>query len=774
VRQRHLHERRRCRVIAAAFAILLVDVVLPAAAVAQTDSNGSASLVPPKPLAKTDQSVQAGTPEDALARASARVTIQAFRLREGLAFDGRLDDAVYRRETPVSEFIQQVPHEGALASEKTDAWVFFDRDAVYVSARCWDSTPPETWVANEMRRDGSQLAQNDSFGVLLDTFGDGHDGVFFSTNPLGALQDQQITEERTANADWDPVWDVKTSRFPGGWTVEMRIPFKSLRYRPGAAQTWGIQLRRVVRRLSEWSFISPVPISAAGRDGASGILRVSAAATLTGLEVPSGARNIELKPFALGKMTTDRAASPAFENHSDASFGFDAKYGITQNLTADFTYNTDFAQVEADQQQVNLTRFSLLFPEKRQFFLEGKGIFDFGRTGGSVPLLFFSRRIGLEDGHEVPIVAGGRMTGRVGRYSVGAINIQTDGVEDVASTNFTVLRVKRNIFRRSAIGALYTGRSVSTLGDGGNHAFGADARLSFRENVNVNLYLARTSDPALHGRDSSYQAQFDYPADVYGLRVEQVVVERNFHPDVGFVSRSNFSRSFGEVRYSPRPKSLPSVRQFTFEASLDYTRTADTGQLETREQLVSFESEFRDSGRFELDVVDVHERLDEAFDIADGISIPPGSYDSRHVEIVYTVARQRPVNGSVLFRGGTFYGGDVRTIEVTGARIKATPKLSIEPSLSFSDVDLPYGSFRTSVTRARATYTLTPRMFVSGLVQFNSESDRVSTNVRMRWEYRPGSELFVVYSEDRDTFDGGLRQPRNRGVAIKMNRLFRY
>jgi Domain of unknown function (DUF5916) len=705
---------------------------------------------------------------------SSLITVHAVRLLEQLVFDGRLDEDVYERERPSSGFVQQVPYEGQPASEKTDAWVLFDGDALYVSARCWDSMPPQRWVANEMRRDGAQLNQNDSFGVLLDTFGDGHDGVFFATNPLGALLDQQITEERTSNADWDPVWDVKTSRFEGGWTVEMRIPFKSLRYPPGASQSWGIQLRRVVRRMNEWSFVSPVPISAAGRDGSQGILRVSASATLTGLEVPSGARNVELKPFALGRLTTDRAAAPAFANRTDASFGFDAKYGITQNLTADFTYNTDFAQVEVDQQQINLTRFSLLFPEKRQFFLEGKGIFDFGRTGGSVPLLFFSRRIGLEDGHTVPIIGGGRLTGRVGPFSVGAINIQTEAEGDVATTNFTVLRLKRNILRRSSIGALYTGRSVAAAADGANHAVGADARLAFHENVNVNLYLAKTATRGVSGRDMSYQLQFDYPSDVYGLRIEQVVVERNFNPEVGFVSRSNFNRSFAEARYSPRPASMPAVRQFTFEASPDYTRTADTGQLETREQLVSVETEFADSGRFEFDVVDAHERLDEPFDISRNVSIPAGSYDWRHVEVAYTVAKQRPVNGSLMFRVGTFYGGNIKAVELSSARIEASPQLSIEPSLSFSTVTLPEGSFRTAVPRVRATYTLTPRMFVSGLVQFNSENDRVSTNVRMRWEYRPGSELFVVYSEDRDTYHAGFTQPRNRGVAIKLNYLLRY
>jgi hypothetical protein len=501
---------------------------------------------------------------------------------------------------------------------------------------------------------------------------------------------------------------------------------------------------------------------------------VSAAARLVGLEVPSGSKNIEVRPFALGRLTTDRGGSPAFANDADGSLGFDAKYGITQNLTADFTYNTDFAQVEADQQQINLTRFNLLFPEKRQFFLEGQGIFTFGNTGGNVPLLFFSRRIGLDDGREVPILAGGRVTGRAGAFTLGAISIQTGEVEAVPSTSFTVLRLKRNILRRSSIGALYTGRSQSVQGSGANHVIGADARFAFSENVNVNLYLADSSDGGNRGESLSYQAQFDYPSDRYGLRVEQLVVERNFNPEIGFLRRQNFNRTFAEARFSPRPASMPAVRQFTFESSIDYTRAADTRQLETREQLVSFETEFADSSRFEFDVADVHERLEQGFAISNDLPIPRGSYDARHVEIAYSVARQRRVNGSVTFRAGTFYGGEIRTLEIASGRIEASPRVSIEPSLSFSSIALDAGSARTSVSRVRATYTLTPRMFVSALTQFNSENNRVSTNARMRWEYRPGSELFVVYSDERDTRFAGVQQPRNRGLAIKINRLLRY
>ena len=245
--------------------------------------------------------------------------------------------------------------------------------------RVWDSAPPSAWVANEMRRDTSQLRQNDTFAVILDTFYDRRNGVAFYTNPLGALADFALTNEGNPNSDWNPVWDVRTGRFDGGWTAEMEIPFKSLRYRQGPAMVWGVQLRRNVRRKNEWAYLTPLPISAGS--GPAGIFRVSDAATLVGLEVPGGSRNLEIKPYGIGGLTTDVNASPPQRNAGDGDFGVDVKYGITQNLTVDFTYNTDFAQVEVDEQQVNLTRFSLFFPEKREFFLEGRGIFDFARGG---------------------------------------------------------------------------------------------------------------------------------------------------------------------------------------------------------------------------------------------------------------------------------------------------------------------------------------------------------------------------------------------------------
>ncbi|MDP6580762.1 MAG: DUF5916 domain-containing protein [Vicinamibacterales bacterium] len=724
-----------------------------------------------------------------------RATIRAVRLSEGIRLDGNLDEQVYRTVPAITDYIQNVPDVGQPATERTESWVMFDGSNIYVAARCYDSAPPSEWVANEMRRDGQVLRQNDTFGIMLDTFYDRRNGLMFYTTPLGALADFEISNEGSPNADWNPVWDVRTGRFDGGWTVEMEIPFKSLKYPAGVSQVWGVQLRRVVRRKNEWSYLTPVPLSAAGGQGSTGIFRVSVAGTLAGLEMPGGSNNLEIKPYAIGGVTTDRTAAPSLENDPTSEFGVDVKYGVTQNLNADFTYNTDFAQVEVDEQQVNLTRFSLFFPEKRDFFLQGRGVYDFGRSGaiggggfgggggffggGSAPTLFFSRRIGLQGGQVVPILGGGRLTGKVGAFSIGALNMQTDDetVSGAESTNFTVLRVKRDLFRRSSLGMIYTGRSVSLVGDGANHAYGVDGNFSFFENVNFNGYFAKTRTPDITGQDTSYQARFDYAADRWGVQVDHLLVEDNFIPEVGFLRRDDFRRTFVSGRFSPRPAGIESVRRFLFETSLDYTLTADNNLLETRQNQLRFVTEFENSDQLRFDAARSYELLESPFAIADGVTIPVGGYTFSDVNLSYQFGAQRKASGSFSVQRGAFFSGDITAVGFTRARVVVTEQLSVEPGVSFNWIDLPQGSFTTNLVTTRVNYTFTPRMFFSGLLQYNSSNDALTSNLRLRWEYQPGSELFVVYTEDRDTNTldpRGFSELRNRGFVVKFNRLFRY
>ena len=706
-------------------------------------------------------------------------TVQAYRVDSPIRIDGKLDEEIYGRTPAISGFVQQEPDEYAPATEKTEAWIFFDNDHVYVSARNWESQPQRR-VANEMRRDTAQLRQNDTFAVLFDTFHDKRNGYIFYANAIGGMADSQVTDEGPPNADWNTVWDVRTGEFDGGWMIEMAIPFKSLRYQPGRDQIWGINLRRVVRWKNEWSYLAQVPRALTTFRG---LLKVSSAGTLEGLQVPSGSRNLEFKPFALAGLSTDNTLTPAIANERNGRIGGDMKYGITQNITADLTVNTDFAQVEVDEQQVNLTRFNLFFPEKRDFFLEGLGTFAFaGRASaglaagtGDTPYLFFSRRIGLDQSRVIPIRAGGRVTGKAGNVTFGALNVQTgdDDVANIQEANFTVVRAKADVLRRSSIGGMLTHRTATPARAGSNDGFGMDAAFSFYQNVRLDAYIAGTRTEGRAGDNLSYRGFFDYNADKYGLQAERLVVEPNFLPEIGFVRRTDMRRNFASARYSPRPRGVPHLRRLTTQTSLNYV-TNNTGRLDTRDALARAEAEFTNSDLLNVSYTDNFERLVRPFAIVTGVAIPVGSYDFHTTRVGYVAGQQRRASGELVFETGAFYTGDRQSVALNMGRVQVTPQVSLEPSVSFNWIDLPQGSFTLKVARTRATYTITPRMFVSGIVQYNSAGTSFGSNVRFRWEYRPGSELFVVYTDDFDSeARAGVPALRNRAFVVKFNRLFR-
>ena len=759
--------RRRCLSVAVACLSLLWALDAPVSGQAAPEAPSGASVLgvaidgPPPPV-----------PPAVVSRdAEGRVTLRAIRLERPLNLDGRLDDAIYQRVPPVSDFIQQVPSEDEPATEKTEAWVFFDDENLYVSARCWDSHP-ERIVANEMRRDNANIALgNANFAIVLDTFYDRRNGYAFQTNPLGALRDQTFTDERIADSDWNTVWQPRTARFRDGWTTETAIPFKSLRYKGAGPQVWSINLRRIVRWKNEWSYLSAVPASY----GTFGLTKMSSAATLVGLETPPRSLNLEVKPYAISGVRTDRTALVPVSNDVTGDAGFDVKYGLTQSLTADFTYNTDFAQVEDDLQQINLTRFNLFFPEKREFFLEGRGIFDFGGGGRPTPILFFSRRIGLDGGRPVPIEAGGRLTGKVGPYSIGLLNVQTDEepVSAARATNFSVVRVKRDVLRRSNIGVLITRRSVSTVGDGSNDVFGVDGAFAFFDNLRLDAYLARTRTPGLSGDDTSYRARLDYNGDRYGVVLDRLAVGDNFNPEVGFLRRDDLRANFAFVRFSPRPRALAAVRQFNWSASYNYL-TDGAGRLETRSASAAFFTELENSDGLNIGYDRRYEFVERPFSIAPGVTIPVGGYSFQNVFMGYRLGQQRKIAGGLVYERGGFFGGEKSAVNFFGGRVEVTPQITLEPSFSFNWIDLPQGTFTTQVVRTRAVYTLTPRMFFSGLVQYNSGSESLSSNLRLRWEYQPGSELFVVYSEGRDTEVRSFPGLENRAFVVKFNRLFRF
>ena len=722
--------------------------------------------------------------------AAGRATIRAVRAVEPLAIDGTLDESVYRDTQPLSDFVQTLPDEGAPASERTEMWVLFDDDNFYLAGRCWDSAPESEWVVTEMRRDSFNVLQNERIGFMIDSFYDRRSGLIFNLNAIGGRMDGQATDERDYNGDWNPVWQAETGRFDGGWTFEVAIPFKSLRYRPGREQVWGLNLSRRVFWKNELVYVVPMPV--AREPGA--IFLSSLAATLVGIEVPDGGNTLELKPYAIADLTSDRTATPLIANQLGGEAGLDVKYGVTQNLVADLTLNTDFAQVEADEQQVNLTRFSLFFPEKREFFLENQGLFAFGGGGtgpfgggNDTPVLFYSRRIGYarrpgsSEGREVPMEAGGRLTGRVGDFSVGMMNVQTgsEPVTDTVPTNFSIVRLKRDLLRKSSVGAIFTRRSVSRLGAGSSATYGVDGAFAFHDTVSINTYWAQTDNPVAGDDDVSYRGRVDYRGDRYGFELEHLAVGRDFNPEAGFLRREDFERSFGSFRFSPRPHSIAAIRRFLSEARFDYYESR-AGVVETRLAQGTFGIELENSDEFSAEYTRSYEFLDKPFNISPDVTIPVGGYRFQDILATYRFGRQRVLSGNVIFQHGSFYGGEKTTVEFGlgggfgGGRLQITSQLAVEPGISLNRIELPQGRFTTELVTARTTYTVTPLMFLSALVQYNSSNASLGANVRFRWEYQPGSELFVVYNEQRDTLTPRYPELQNRAFVVKINRLFRF
>ena len=721
-----------------------------------------------------------GTVDIASRDASGHLVVRAHPLRERIVIDGRLSESMYSQFQPASDFVQVEPRYGEPATEQTELWVFFDDRAIYVGIRCFDSEP-QRWSSLDMRRDAVGTAQGETVSVALDTFNDKRNGFTFGVNPNGGISDSAITNERDSNRDWNTIWETKTARFEGGWTVEMSIPFKSLRYSPGE-QIWGINVRRSVRWKNEMSYLNPVP---QGGQFSSyfGLYRFSSAASLVGVMAPPESRLFEVKPYGISSLKTDLEADAPFSNRAAASFGVDTKVGVTRGLTADLTYNTDFAQVEEDEQQANLTRFSLFFPEKREFFLEGQGIFAFGgatqrRTGnpGEVPIPFFSRRIGIDNsGRSVPILGGGRLTGRIGQYSIGLVNIQTrqDDLSGQPSTNFSVMRLRRDIFRRSNVGLIVVNRSANGAKLRGNQTYGLDGIFSFFENLNVNTYLARTQTPELRGNDASYRVQLEYNADRYGVILEDMMVGEHFNPETGYVRRTNIHRNIANLRFSPRPRSSKTIRKYEFSGGIDQFVRVSDGLLETRLIDGSFGIEFENSDRFGVQFLDNLEELTETFKVFGAVQIPGGKYQFRNVIADYTLGQQHPVSGMVSYEYGGFFSGTKHTLGFTRGRAEPVANLFVEPGVSLNWVDLPQGRFAAKVLTSRLIYTFTPRTFLGALVQYNSNSNTFSVNARLRWEYRPGSDLFVVYSDGRSTLERGFPQLQNRALTIKLTRFFR-
>jgi hypothetical protein len=690
----------------------------------------------------------------------------AVRAAGPIVLDGHLDDPGWAGAPVFDQFIQQVPQTGADATVRTEVRIVFDEHALYVGVRA-HQPPGLPIIADELRRDAGRMHErNDTFTIALDTFFDRRNGYVFYVNPLGAVADWACWDEgRVWSQDWDTVWDVRTAIDDLGWTAEIRLPFRSLRFAQPGPQVWGINLRRIVLAKNEWSYAAAVP----PEWGTSAIGKFSSAGVLRGLEIERAGLNLEVNPYLLAGVSQAPCVSGACRGEGVGDIGLDAKYLLTPNLTLDATYNTDFSQVEADEQQVNLTRFSLFFPEKRQFFLEGKGIFDFGvTTGGYRVLPFFSRRIGIEDGQAVRLQGGARLSGKAGPYSVGALAIRSDGSDGSAGdTTFTVARVRRDILRRSSVGLI----AVDRRGGGHrNDATGADAHFAFSANARLESFLLAAWSPDATDDRWASRVRLVNDTDRVGGEVDYLRVGAGFDPQTGFVARRDIERWYGRLQVSPRPGGGP-VRQWFGIGSLDYVRKGD-GRLDTRDAAAQMRLDFHSADQAQIIVARRMDAPDRPFRVARSILIAPGSYSFSDVLAAVDLARHRRAAARVQYRGGGYYEGTRHEVTVSSL-LKSNRHLQAEVSYQVNRLALPQGRAVTHLAGMRVSHSATTRVFTSALVQWNTSTQVFDANVRFNWIYRPGSDLYVVFgrtSEDRDAAGEFVGQ----SVVVKLTRLLQF
>ena len=715
--------------------------------------------------------------------------VRAVRVDDGPLIDGDvLNDPAYADTVLTTGFVQNRPFEGEPASERTEVRIVYTADTIYFGVVCYTGDPA-TIVVADSRRD-SDMTETDSFRIILDTYLDGQNGFVFGTNPAGIEYDGQVTNEGQGsgrfggggsgrpsnsrqqrgsgggfNLNWDGAWQVATSVTDIGWTAEVAIPFRTLRYPRNEVQSWGVNFQRNIRSRNEQAYWSPLPRQY-------NINRISLAGVLQGVEVPAQ-RNLQLTPYILGESlyrTQDR------RDLTTGDLGADLKYSVTPSLTLDLTYNTDFAQVEVDDQQINLDRFTLFFPEKRPFFLENAGLFSVGQSGAVD--IFFSRRIGLGDsGEQVPIVGGGRLSGKVGRNTnVGFLNMQTASVggSGTLGQNFTVARVRQDLANRSNIGAMLVNREATgDLGGDGdyNRAYAVDGRWGIGEGGTVSGFAAATDTPGLTGGDShAYGLSAQHEIEWVRLGLGYTEVAPNFNPEVGFLARQSYRRMNGSVFTTFRPDDFMGVHEFRPHVAHNTVFDFGTGRQETQFTHIDNHTEWRNGYEIHTGMNLSREGVFEPFEIFPGIVIPPGAYDHKEVQIAGNTNLGAPISANINTIVGGLFGGDRVTITPSIAvRVGETFNALFE--WSYNDLRLPGGDFTTNLARVRLSYSFTTRMFFQALVQYNDRADLWSSNLRFGLLSDANTGLFIVYN-DIQGLGSEIPTGAGRTLTLKYSYLF--
>jgi hypothetical protein len=685
--------------------------------------------------------------------------VRAVRVERAPTIDGRLDDAVWSSAEAIANLTQVDPREGAHPTELTEVRILFDSNALYVGIRCFDREPASI-IATQMQRD-SDLQFDDRVAIALDTFHDHRNGYYFAMNPAGAKVDSLISGNGKLNQAWDGIWEGRASIDDLGWSVEIAIPFETVAFN-AALSSWGFNVQRSIKRRLEsdrW----------AGARRNYQVAQVSEAGELEGLEGLHQGLGLDLVPFFVTRWTDER---------DDADLtgkpGFDLFYRLSPSMGAALTVHTDFADTEVDEHRINLTRFPLFFPEKRDFFLQDAGIFQFADLGQDL-IPFFSRRIGLTDaGEEVPILAGAKVTGRAADYDVGVLDVETESSHGFEPANLFVTRISKNVGDQSSVGGIVT--SGDPNGVDSNSLIGLDANLGVSDflgdrNLRASVWALKSFDEGPASDDAAFGASIAYPNDVWQWSIAAKEIEKNFDPALGFVPRKDIRKYDAELQYQPRLNSAVRWLEFGLEPTV-VTDLQD--RLESASVAAQFFGVVMDSGdELHLFAIPTWERLDQPFDITDDVTIASGDYQWLRWRAESETALKRPVSLDAALELGDFYDGTRTDTELL---LAWRPSAHFGASVGYeqSQVDLPDGAFVTHLGTARVNAAFSPDLTWSNLLQFDNESDTLGWNSRLQWLRKPGEQLILVFNHTIERTGDGSLITQSQGVALKLQYTLRF
>ena len=664
-----------------------------------------------------------------------------------MQLDGFLNEECWQKADSITDLIQCEPNFGIPLSEKTTVKILYDDNHFYVGTVCYYQDMNDL-VANKLEH--RDINWDDQIAFVLDTFHDKTKGYFFETNAHGAKYEGFVDGVGNTNADWNEVWQVRTKINLDNWTSEFQIPLRILRYSSAEKQTWGFNIYRSLRKKNERGYFTPIPPQ-------HGIGSLSLAGELTGIEGLKAKRNLQVRPYLLLGRTDNRSANT---DETTSEIGFDIKYVPLPNFAVDLTYNTDFAQIESDDEQINLTRFSLFYPEKRDFFLENAQLFAFGIPQKIQP--FFSRRIGIHNGRPVPILYGGRMTGKLGRSNIGFLNMSAEKTDDLLSANYTVLRVRQDILKNSNVGFILT-----NMQDCENYerSWGVDSEIWLTDDSRIKGFYSYLFMQEYNQGKSAGSLSYRLDKDLMGVALQYVTIDKGYDPSMGFVVLKEAEDFSGMLRKSFRPGKW-GIRKMSFSGWVDYTYTQSFDDFQ-KVHSVEFLTELDSGDNISISFNNYFEKLYEDFNIYKDIAVPIGEYVSNNFNVGVGLNGRRKISGGFSYQQGSFYGGDQKNFCLDGM-LKVNKHIIVSQGVEYNDIHLPEGDFSTFIGRLRINLIFTSNFSLKTYFQYNSETKEVNSNIRLHLLHGNDNDLYLVYNNVSDTAFRRWRAKMNT-AALKVN-----